>query len=200
MIVDDHAVVRAGLKAILEFESDIEVVGEAANGKIAVRKATELKPDVVILDLLMPGGGGADATAAIRSANPGGKVLILTSYGTAADIGRAIDNGAVGALMKTASDEQLVSAIRKVAAGVKVVSPEIAQTLKEEAASPGLTPRQLEILDSVTRGLTNDDIAKQFGITASGVKQHLSVVFAKLGAASRSEAVAIALRKQLFKA
>ena len=200
MIVDDHAVVRAGLRAILEFENDIEVVGDAANGRMAVRKATELQPDVVIMDLMMPSVGGADATAAIRTANPKVKVLILTSYGSAADISRAFENGAIGALMKTASDEQLVAAIRKVAAGTKVVAPEIAQTLKDEAVSPGLTPRQLEILDSVTRGLTNDDIAKQFGITTSGVKQHLSAVFAKLGAASRSEAVAIALRKQLFKA
>ena len=199
LIVDDHAVVRAGLKAILGFESDIEVVGDAANGKDAVQRAAELGPDVVIMDLMMPKVGGADATAAICEANPDAKVLVLTSYGSAADIDRALKNGATGALMKTASDDQLIAAIRKVAAGNRVLAPEISKALKSEPSGADLTPRQLEILASVTRGLTNEDIAQQFGITASGVKQHLSTVFAKLGASSRSEAVTIALRKHLLK-
>ena len=199
MIVDDHAVVRAGLKAILGFESDFDVVDEAGNGRDAAKKAADLKPDVVIMDLMMPTVGGADATAAILTVQPDTKVLVLTSYGSAEDINRALTNGATGALMKTASDDQLIAAIRKVASGVRVVAPEIAKALKSEPPVNDLTPRQLEILKSVTRGLTNEDIAKQFGITSSGVKQHLSAVFAKLGAASRSEAVAIALRKQLLK-
>ena len=199
MIVDDHAVVRAGLKAILGFESDFDVVGEAGNGRDAAKRAADLKPDVVIMDLMMPKVGGADATAAILAVHPDTKVLVLTSYGSAEDINRALTNGATGALMKTASDDQLIAAIRKVASGVRVVAPEIAKALKSEPPVNDLTPRQLEILKSVTRGLTNEDIAKQFGITSSGVKQHLSAVFAKLGAASRSEAVAIALRKQLLK-
>ena len=199
MIVDDHAVVRAGLKAILGFESDFDVVGEAGNGRDATKTAAELKPDVVIMDLMMPKVGGADATAAILTVHPDTKVLVLTSYGSAEDINRALTNGATGALMKTASDDQLIAAIRKVASGARVVAPEIAKALKSEPPVNDLTPRQLEILKSVTRGLTNEDIAKQFGITSSGVKQHLSAVFAKLGAASRSEAVAIALRKQLLK-
>ena len=200
MIVDDHAVVRAGLKAILGFESDFDVVGEAGNGRDAAKKAADLKPDVVIMDLMMPKVGGADATAAILAVHPDTKVLVLTSYGSAEDINRALANGATGALMKTASDDQLIAAIRKVASGVRVVAPEIAKALKSEPPVNDLTPRQLEILRSVTRGLTNEDIAKQFGITSSGVKQHLSAVFVKLGAASRSEAVAIALRTQLLKA
>ena len=199
MIVDDHAVVRAGLRAILGFESDFDVVGEAGNGRDAAKRAADLKPDVVIMDLMMPKVGGADATAAILAVHPDTKVLVLTSYGSAEDINRALTNGATGALMKTASDDQLIAAIRKVASGVRVVAPEIAKALKSEPPVNDLTPRQLEILRSVTRGLTNEDIAKQFGITSSGVKQHLSAVFAKLGASSRSEAVAIALRKQLLK-
>ena len=199
MIVDDHAVVRAGLKAILGFESDFDVVGEAGNGRDAAKRAADLKPDVVIMDLMMPKVGGADATAAILASQPDTKVLVLTSYGSAEDINRALTNGATGALMKTASDDQLIAAIRKVASGARVVAPEIAKALKAEPPVNDLTPRQLEILKSVTRGLTNEDIAKQFGITSSGVKQHLSAVFAKLGASSRSEAVAIALRKQLLK-
>ena len=199
LIVDDHAVVRAGLKAILGFEGDMDVVGESGDGRDAVRKAGELHPDVVIMDLMMPKVGGADATDAIVAANPDTKVLVLTSYGSAADINRALESGATGALMKTASDDRLIAAIRSVAAGNRVIAPEIAKSLKMEPAGPDLTPRQREILKSVTRGLTNEDIARQFGITASGVKQHLSAIFTKLGAASRSEAVAIALRKHLLK-
>ena len=200
LIVDDHAVVRAGLKAILGFEKDFAVIGEAANGLDAVRKAKDLSPDIVIMDLMMPKLSGAEATARIVAENPDVRVLILTTYGSADDISRALDAGATGALMKTASNDQLASAIRKVAAGGKVITPEIAKTIRIDPPVTDLTPRQLEILQSVTRGLTNEDIAQQFGITSSGVKQHLSAVFAKLGASSRTEAVAIALRKQLLKA
>ena len=199
LIADDHAVVRAGMKAILGFENDIAVVGDAANGEDAVRKAKELKPDVVIMDLMMPKLGGAEATAAITADNPACKVLVLTSYGAAADIDLALKNGASGALLKTASDDQLISAIRKIAAGANVVASDIVNSLGAEQPVTNLTARQLEILESVTRGLTNEDIAKQFNITSSGVKQHLSAIFIKLGAASRSEAVAIALRRHLLK-
>ena len=199
LLADDHTVVRAGLKAILGFEKDFLVVGEAANGIEAVKKAKELKPNVVIMDLMMPKLNGADATAQIVAARPQTRILILTTYGSAEDISRALEAGATGALMKTASNDQLASAIRKVAAGGKVLSSEIAKSIKLNPPVTDLTPRQLEILQSVTRGLTNEDIAQQFGITASGVKQHLSAIFSKLGAASRSEAVAIALRKQLLK-
>ena len=199
LLADDHTVVRAGLKAILGFEKDFLVVGEATNGIEAVKKARELKPGVVIMDLMMPKLNGADSTAQIAAALPQTRILILTTYGSAEDINRALDAGATGALMKTASNDQLASAIRKVAAGGKVLSAEIAKSIKLNPPITDLTLRQLEILRSVTRGLTNEDIAQQFGITASGVKQHLSAIFAKLGAASRSEAVAIALRRQLLK-
>jgi len=199
LIADDHAVVRAGMKAILSFENDIVIIGDAANGKDAVRKAKELMPDVVIMDLMMPKLGGAEATAAITADNPACKVLVLTSYGEAADIGLALRNGASGALLKTASDDQLIAAIRKIAAGGNVIAPDIVKAIGAEQPVTNLTARQLEILESVTRGLTNEDIAKQFNITSSGVKQHLSTIFIKLGAASRSEAVAIALRRHLLK-
>ena len=199
LIADDHTVVRAGLKAILGFEKDFAVVGEAANGLDAVKRAAELKPDVVIMDLMMPKLGGAEATAQITAADPNVRIVILTTYGSAEDISRALEAGATGALMKTASNEQLASAIRKVADGGKAVATEIAKSIRSNPPVTDLTPRQLEILQSVTRGLTNEDIAQQFGITSSGVKQHLSAIFAKLGAASRSEAVAIALRRQMLK-
>ena len=199
LIADDHAVVRAGLASILRFAKDIQVVGSAANGLEAVAKTGELRPDVVIMDLMMPVMNGVDASARIAERHPESKILILTTYGSSEDIRRALDVGAVGAIMKTASNQMLVAAIRKTAAGTRVLSPEIEQTLNESLASDELTPRQLEVLDYVTRGFTNEDIAKHFGITYSAVKQHLSNVFTKLGAANRSEAVSIALRKQLVK-
>ena len=199
LIADDHAVVRAGLASILRFAKDIQVVGSAANGLEAVAKTGELRPDVVIMDLMMPVMNGVDASARIAERHPESKILILTTYGSSEDIRRALDVGAVGAIMKTVSNQMLVAAIRKTAAGTRVLSPEIEQTLNESLASDELTPRQLEVLGYVTRGFTNEDIAKHFGITYSAVKQHLSNVFAKLGAANRSEAVSIALRKQLVK-
>lgn len=199
LIADDHAVVRAGLTSILRFAKDIQVVGSAANGREAVAKTGELKPDVVIMDLMMPVLNGVDASARIAELYPETNILILTTYGSSEDIRRALDAGAVGAIMKTVSNQTLVAAIRKTAVGTRVLSPEIEQTLNESLATSELTPRQLEILGYVTRGFTNEDIAKHFGITYSAVKQHLSNAFAKLGAANRSEAVAIALRKQLVK-
>ena len=199
LIADDHAVVRAGLSSILRFAKDIQIVGSVANGLEAVTKTGELKPDVVIMDLMMPVMNGVDASARIAERHPESKILILTTYGSSEDIRRALDVGAVGAIMKTVSNQMLVAAIRKTAAGTRVLSPEIEQTLNESLASDELTPRQLEVLDYVTRGFTNEDIAKHFGITYSAVKQHLSNVFTKLGAANRSEAVSIALRKQLVK-
>ena len=199
LIADDHALVRAGLSTVLGFEDDIEVVGEASNGRKAIDAARTLKPDVIIMDLMMPVLNGVDATAQIMSDTPDAKVLILTTYGEAEDIRRALDAGATSAIMKTASNAMLVSAIRRTAKGVKVLSPEISTTLSTSPINAELTDRQMDILALTVRGLTNKDIATQFGITPSGVKRQLSAVFAKLGAANRSEAVAIALRKQLVK-
>ena len=196
LIADDHAVVRAGLKAILGFERDFSIVGEAANGSDAVKLAKELSPDVIVMDLMMPQLNGAEATAQIVKDNHDAKVLILTSYGSAEDIRRALDAGASGAVMKTVTNEQLANAIRRVAGGEKVVASEITTAMCIDPPVTRLTARQLDILRSVTRGLTNKDIAKLFGITSSGVKQQLSAVFVKLGAASRSEA--IAMRKHLL--
>ena len=199
VIADDHAVVREGLKAILSFEGDFSIVGEAANGVDAVRCARELSPDVIVMDLMMPQLNGADATAQIVKCVPGVRVLILTTYGSANDISRAIDAGATGALMKTVTNRQLTDAIRKVAAGEKVVMQEIIKSISINQPVPDLTARQMEILHSVARGLTNEDIAKQLGVSANAIKHHLSSIFAKIGAANRAEATNIALQKHLLK-
>ena len=198
LIVDDHAIVRDGLAAILKFQKDMTVVGEADDGQSAIQKAQDLHPDVILMDLMMPNMNGADATAAIKQTLPETHILLLTSYGTSAELSRAFRNGATGAITKSLPKEELLAAIRNVATGMRVASPEIEQTLKEEADMPSLTPRQLEILHSLTRGLTNDDIAREFGLSKAGVKFHLLTIFRKLNVANRTEAVGLASRKHLF--
>lgn len=199
LLVDDHEVVRSGLAAILSVERDFEVVGEAADGREAVKMVKHLSPDVVLMDLMMPEMNGDEATAAIVALKVPTKVLLLTTYGTAEEIGRALSSGAAGALLKTVSKQELFAAVRKVAAGERVIGADIA--VGEEKEIVDLSPRQREVLESVTRGLSNADIAQQLGISPSAVKLYLSTVFEKLGAASRAEAVAIALalKRQLLK-
>lgn len=200
LVADDHAVVRMGLVTLLDAEKDICVVGEAGDGDEVAKVASKTSPDVVLMDLMMPKKDGADATAAIKSAHPETKVLILTTFSNVDDIARALSAGADGALLKNSDYGDVVTAIRRVAAGEKSVAPEIRKMLKEQKTLPELTERQLAILDSMARGLTNADIAKQFGITPDGVKFHITSILAKLNAANRSEAIAIALRKRLLKA
>ncbi len=199
LIADDHTIVRIGLKTLLAAEDDIEVVGEAKNGEMAVKEAMRLSPDVVIMDLMMPKMDGAEATAALHEKLPETKVIILTTFGSSDGIAHAIESGASGALMKTADDAALISTIRSVASGKTVISPEIRRLLAEDPPIPVLTSRQTEVLQSMMRGLTNRDIAKQLGIRQDGVNEHVAAILAKIGAANRTEAVAIALRKHLLK-
>ena len=199
LLADDHTVVRSGIAAILSYESDLTVVGEASNGREAVEMATHLRPDVVVMDLAMPVMDGASATAKITASLPATHVVVLTSYGTSNDLVRAMDAGAIGAVLKTVSGDGLVSAIRLAANGEDSIDPTIKRMLKSEPAAITLTDRQREILTSVTRGLTNEDIAKQFGISTNAVKHHLSTIFAKIGTANRAEAAAYALERHLTK-
>jgi len=199
LIADDHAIVRMGLASLLNAERDIEVVGEAENGEVAIRKAIKLRPDVLVMDLIMPKKDGSKATAEILDTIPDTKVLLLTSFGTSDGIAHALAAGATGALMKNTDFTEFVSAIRIVASGGRAVSKEIDQLIADDPPVLDLTQRQQEILSSLARGLTNADIAKQFTIRESSVKDHLTAIFTKLGAANRSEAISIALRKHLLK-
>lgn len=199
LLADDHSIVRMGISALLNYEKDLSVVGEAEDGEEAASLAKKHKPDVVLMDLMMPRIDGVEATRRIRQMSEKTKVLILTTFGTSADVSRAINAGASDAIVKDISKDDLVDAIRKVAAGEKIFSAEIEQAVNEEPTIPNFTQRQIEILHSVTRGLTNVEIAKQYGISTDGVKQHVMTIFRKLGAANRSEAVAIAMRRQLLK-
>ena len=199
LVADDHKIVRLGLAALLETEPDLALVGEAENGVQAIRLALEQKPDVVIMDLMMPKKDGVEATREILAHLPGTGILILTSYGTSNDVALALEAGAAGALMKTADDAQIASVIRKIASGGRYVSPEIKSSLRTAPAIPVLSPRQAEILKQLTLGLTNKEIAQNLGIRKDGVEDHINIIFNKLGAANRTEAAAIALRKHLLK-
>ena len=199
LIADDHAVVRTGLATLLDSTGGIDVVGEAENGDIAVAKALKLKPDVVVMDILMPVKDGIAATREIKSALPKTKILILTTSTVAAEISAAIDAGASGAISKSANNDALAEAIKSIAAGQRVISPEIADLLSDSPNGYELTDRQIEILRLVSKGLPNTDIAAQIGVSPNTVKKHLEAIFKRLGAFNRSEAVAIALRENLLK-
>lgn len=199
LVVDDHAVVRMGLVSLLETEGDITVVGEASNGEEAIGKARKLRPDLVLLDIVMPSKDGIAATSEIKSELPEVKILILTTFSSTDDIARALRAGADGAILKSSDYAEVITAIRRVASGKKFMTQEVRKMLEESPPLPELTERQLDVITSMARGLTNADIAKQFGITADGVKFHITSILAKLGAANRSEAIAIALRNHLIK-
>ena len=199
LIADDHAIVRMGLVTLLGAQDGFEVVGEASNGEQAVSRALKLRPDVVVMDLVMPKKDGIAATAELHEKLPTAKCLILTSFGTAEEMQAALHAGAAGILLKSTANSKLVATIRKIAAGRTVIADDVEQLLSEEESIPELSPRQREILESITRGLSNAQIALQLDISAESVKTHMAKLFAKLGAASRAEAVAIALRKHLLK-
>ena len=199
LIADDHAVVRTGLATLLDSTGGIDVVGEAENGEIAVAKALKLKPDVVVMDILMPVKNGIVATREIKTALPKTKVLILTTSTVPAEISQALDAGACGAISKSANNDALVEAIKAIARGQRIISPEIADLLDDNSDSYDLTDRQLEIMRLVAKGLPNTDIASLTGVSPNTVKKHLEAIFKKLGAFNRSEAVAIALRENLLK-
>ena len=199
LVVDDHALLRRGLATLFRLQKEIVIVGEAANGVEAVEQAKALRPDVVVMDLSMPVMDGVEATKQIRASHPEVRVLIMTTFGTSVDVMRAVRFGASGAIVKDSEFEDLLSAIRIVANGGTVFTPEIESMLETEDEPPELTRRQQEILESITHGLASDAIAAKLGISTPAVNQHINAIRTKLGAANRTEAVAIALRKHLLK-
>lgn len=199
LLADDHAITRMGLCMLISSKPDMTVVGEAEDGEEAIRLARKLNPDIVILDLMMPGISGAAATKAIRSENTAIRIVILTTFGDPDDLALAVKNGANATLLKDTRTDDIIDALRKVAAGEEIIPQSIRNMKDEDDSLTTLTDRQKEVLHSVSRGLTNADIAKQLGITEIGVQKHLKLIFTKLGAANRTEAAAIALRKHLLK-
>jgi len=201
-VADDHAILRGGLAAFLRAMEGMQLVGEAANGEEALRLARELQPDVVLMDIKMPVMDGVEATRAIRACCPRTQVVVLTSFVEDELVPRALEAGAIGYLLKNVSHQELAAAIRQAARGQSVLSPEATQALVEATVrkSPlieALTPREMQVLALMAEGLTNLQIGQQLGITESTIKSHVSTIIAKLGVASRTEAVALALRHGL---
>ncbi len=198
LLVDDHPVVRSGLAGLLGGETDIEVVGEADDGAQGVALAADLRPDLVLMDLRMPGMDGASATLAITSAGTA-RVLVLTTYDTDADILRAVEAGATGYLLKDTPREQLVDAVRAAARGETVLAPPLAAKLMRQVrGGDQLTPRELEVLQLVAQGRSNPEIARELFIGEATVKTHLLHVFDKLGVDDRTRAVTVALERGIL--
>jgi DNA-binding NarL/FixJ family response regulator len=203
LIADDHPVVRQGLRAMLDNEADLEVVGEAGSGREVVAMAGTLEPDVVLMDLRMPDGDGVEATTEIGRRYPSVRVLIVTTYETDADILRAVEAGATGYVLKDTPLPELVNAIRSAARGETVLAPSVAARLMRRMRSPSplsLTARELEVLQCVARGLTNADIGRELFIGEATVKTHLLRSFAKLGVDDRTAAVTVAIEQGLLPA
>ncbi|WP_250443878.1 response regulator transcription factor [Actinotalea sp. C106] len=200
LVVDDHPVVRAGLVGLLADEPDLTVVGQAGDGGAAVEMVEELTPDVVLMDLRMPGTDGATATGQITGRWPATRVVVLTTFETDTDILRAVEAGATGYLLKDTPQPDLVAGIRAAARGDTVLAPSVARRLVHQVHRPEerLTPRELEVLAAVARGGSNAQIGAQLFITEATVKTHLLRVFAKLGVDDRTRAVTVALERGLL--
>ncbi|WP_433500102.1 response regulator [Sphaerimonospora sp. CA-214678] len=202
LIVDDHPVVREGLRGMLESDPDVTVAGEAGSGDEAVVMAAELKPDVILMDLRMPGGDGVTATRRILAERAGSRIIVLTTYETDQDIVRAVEAGATGYLLKDTSRADLLAAIAAAARGETVLSPSVATKLVTHLRSPvtgSLSKRETEVLALVARGLTNADIGKALFISETTVKTHLLRIFTKLGVSDRTAAVTTALERGLLR-
>jgi len=211
LIVDDHGLFRKGLQMVLQQESDIEVVGEGADGQEAIEKAQELMPDVVLMDVRMPKRGGIEATKQIKELLPHAKILMLTISDDEADLYDAIKAGAAGYLLKEIPSEEVADAIRTVWSGQSRISPAMAAKLltefqamskraeeRSQVPSPKLTEREMEVLRLVAKGLNNRDIAKELFISENTVKNHIRNILEKLQLHSRMEAVVYAVREKLL--
>jgi len=203
VLADDHVMVRQGIRQFLEEEGDITVVAEAADGQEALRLVAQHQPDVAVLDVQMPGTTGVEAARQIRERFPGVRILILTAYDDDPYIFALLRAGAHGYILKSAPAEELVRAVRAVAAGQTALSPEVARKVVQQVAAPAgradqpepLTDREIEVLRLTARGGTNKEIGRALGISARTVQGHLANIYGKLGVYSRTEAVTAALRR-----
>lgn len=203
MIVDDHSVVRSGLGAFLMAIDDLELVGEASCGEEAVQKASEVKPDVILMDLKMQGMGGVAAIRTIKHNEPKIKIIALTSYIDDGLVQGALQAGANGYLMKNVQADEMANAIRSAAVGRLTLSPEASEALSESSEYPMfpaevLTDRERDVLKLLTEGLSNNEIAERLIISPSTVKYHIGNIYTKLGVDSRVAAVSIAIQRQLI--
>ncbi|NWF81922.1 MAG: response regulator transcription factor [Chloroflexi bacterium] len=205
MLIDDHRVVRQGLRDFLELQDDIEIVGEAASGEEGVALAREVLPDVVLMDLVMPGIDGVETTRRLKAASPSTRVIVLTSFADDNKVFPAIKAGAISYLLKDVSPEDLAHAIRAAQRNEAVLHPEVAARLMQEFSTPRpneapveqLTPRELEVLRLIARGKSNKEIADTLIVSEKTVKTHVSNILSKLHLADRTQAAIYALRQRL---
>jgi DNA-binding NarL/FixJ family response regulator len=195
LIVDDHAIVRQGLAAMIENEPDMTVVGQAGNGQEAIDQYRQLQPDVTLMDLRMPQMNGVDATAAICAEFPHARIIMLTTYDGEEDIYHGLRTGAKGYLLKDAEPDALLNAIHIVHDGQQYIPPEIAAKLVQRMNNPGLSDREREVICLMVQGLSNHDIGVALNITESTVKFHVNRILSKLGVSDRTQAVIIALKR-----
>jgi NarL family two-component system response regulator LiaR len=202
MIVDDHDMVRTGLSVFLEAFDDLELVGDAKDGETAVELCHTLHPDVVLMDLVMPGMSGVAAIRAIRQTHPDIQIIALTSFSEQHLVREALQTGAVGYLLKNVSIDELADAIRAAHAGRPTLTPEVLRVLVDTSAPPtpdsSLTPREVEVLELIVAGLNNKEIAERLIVSRSTVKTHVSNILAKLGTSNRAEAAALAVQRHLI--
>lgn len=198
MCVDDHPLVRKGVASILANEPDMELVAEASDGREAVEKFKELHPDVVLMDLRMPTMDGTEATRAIRNENPDARIIALTSYDGDQDIYRALEAGVRGYILKEMVHTEVVKAIRTVQSGKRLMPPEVAERLSEYFPQVALTPREIEVLSYVARGMANKEIAHKLGTANGTIKMHVQNILEKLGASDRTHAVTIAIERGIL--
>ena len=199
LLVDDHLVVRSGLRALLGTQPDLHVIAEAASGEEAMDRVQEHSPDVVVMDLAMGAGmDGIEAIRRIRERNRSQAILVFTTYDSDADIVRAVDAGAMGYLLKDAAPEEIFSAIRGAVQGKSVMSPPVASRLFQQLRNPEeiLTPREAELLSLLTEGLGNRELGRRLFISEATVKTHLAHIYAKLGVETRAAAIATAIRRE----
>jgi two-component system, NarL family, response regulator LiaR len=205
MLIDDHRVVRQGLRDFLELQDDIEVVGEASSGEEGVQLARELLPEVVLMDLVMPGIDGVEATRRLKAASPSSKVIVLTSFADDDKVFPAIKAGAISYLLKDISPEDLAHAIRAAQRNEAVLHPEVAAKLMQEFSTPRaneapveqLTPREMDVLRLIAKGKSNREIADTLIVSEKTVKSHVSNILSKLHLADRTQAAIYALRQRL---
>ena len=198
LVADDHVVVRMGLTALVNTEPDFEVVGEAVDGAQAVSAFDKHKPDLVLMDLRMPVKDGVSATAEIRAKHPNARVLMLTTFDGDTDIHRAMQAGAQGYVLKNTTGDKLIPALRAVAAGQRWIPKEIATRLASRNLFEDLTPRELQVLEQMAKGLANKEIADVLKITGHTVKDHLKSILGKLHVSDRTEAVTVAIQRGII--
>jgi two-component system, NarL family, response regulator len=197
LCVDDHRLMREGITHILGRYDDVRVVGQASNGREAVELFTQLRPHVTLMDLQMPVMNGLDATRAIRSSDPHARIVVLTMYQGDEDTYRALQAGAVGYLLKDSVPEELIRVIRDVHAGKDAIPPDVAAKLAVRSAQPSLTGRELQVLELLTTGMRNKEIAARLGISEDTVRAHVKGIFSKFQVHDRTAALAEALRRRL---